>query len=43
MWPKFLACALLLCLIYPPFLGCVIGVAGFFFAAWIVANVMESL
>jgi hypothetical protein len=40
---KFFACAAVLCLVYPPFLGFVIGIAGFFGAFFIIYAILQAI
>lgn len=40
---KFFACAAVLCLIYPPFLGFVIGIASFFGMFLIIYWILQTI
>jgi hypothetical protein len=40
--PAFVICMILLCLIYPPFLGFVGGIAAFFAISWLIAKLLGA-
>lgn len=40
---KFFACVGVICLVYPPFMGFVFGMASFIFVWYIIYKMLESL
>jgi glycerol-3-phosphate acyltransferase PlsY len=40
---KFFACAAVLCVVYPPFLGFVIGIASFLGIMFVVYSILQSV